>query len=91
MKKTRLATDKYSDGLLIIEMGNIQTRALITQAFTLSRASQRDFAIAMGVHEGTLSHWLKGTKKPPPMAARAAAFAAAMCFGVALRVPRVTH
>lgn len=85
----RLVTDKYSEHVLIIDMGNIRPRHLISDAYRLSKASQRDFAHAMGVHEGTLSHYLAGTKIATKVAAMAACFAA-MCFGVSMRVPRIT-
>jgi DNA-binding XRE family transcriptional regulator len=90
MANTRLSTEKYSGHALTIDMGNIDARQLIARAYTLSRASQRDFARTMGVGEGTLSNYLSGTYKPTNVAAMAACFAA-MCFGVAMHVPRLTH
>jgi hypothetical protein len=41
------------------------------------------------VHIRTLTKYLDGTKLPTPTACRAAVFAA-ICFGVSMRMPRVT-
>jgi transcriptional regulator with XRE-family HTH domain len=84
---TNVASRYSFDPVLVIDSGNIQTQELVLRAYTLSRTTQEEFAAVMGVHRVTLARYLSGAVKPSRVAAFAAAFAA-MCFGVAIRVPR---
>jgi transcriptional regulator with XRE-family HTH domain len=78
-----------SDSVLEIDLDNMQANDLVCQAYTLSRATQERFAAVMGVHRVTLARYLSGASQPTHVVACAAAFAA-MCFGVSMRIPRVT-
>jgi transcriptional regulator with XRE-family HTH domain len=79
---------RYSFGpVLEIDLGNMRPSELVRRAYTLSRATQEQFAAVMGIHRVTLARYLSGAVKPTRVAAFAAAFAA-MCFGIAIRIPR---
>jgi transcriptional regulator with XRE-family HTH domain len=84
-----LAPRYISDSVLEIDLGNMRPREVVCRAYTLSHATQQRFADAMGVHRVTLAKYLSGAMRPTQVVARAAAFAA-MCFGVSMRIPRVT-
>jgi hypothetical protein len=84
-----VAPHYISDSVLEIDLDNMQANDLVRQAYTLSCATQERFAAVMGVHRVTLARYLNGASQPTRVVARAAAFAA-MCFGVSMRIPRVT-
>ena len=83
-----VASRYNSGGVLIIDLvGNMRPRDLVDQAFTLSRATQVQFARAMGIHRVTLARYLSGATQPSQLVARAAIFTA-VCFGVCMRIQR---
>jgi Helix-turn-helix len=82
-----VASRYNSGGVLIIDLGNMRPRDLVDQAFTLSRATQVQFARAMGIHRVTLGRYLSGASQPSQLVARAAIFTA-VCFGISVRIQR---
>ena len=57
------------------------------QAHKLSRATQVQFARAMGIHRVTFARYLSGATQPSQLVACAAIFTA-VCFGVRMRIQR---
>jgi transcriptional regulator with XRE-family HTH domain len=86
---TAVTTRYVCSSVIMIDLDNMRPHDLVCQAYTLSRATQERFAAVMGIHRVTLARYLSGASQPTHVVARAAAFAA-MCFGVSMRIPRVT-
>jgi Helix-turn-helix len=84
---TNVASRYNSYPVLVIDLGNIRPHDLVCQAHKLSRATQVQFARAMGIHRVTLARYLSGATQPSQLVACAAIFTA-VCFGVGMRIQR---